>query len=221
MDLIVDTSTERLQVILSDSVTFIQNKTTNPKHLKHLLPQIDNLLTQKCVDLSDIKTFCVVVGPGSFTGVRIGVSTIKAFSIVNKKAKLIAIDMLDLLEYKIRKMKSDICDFCIAIKSTSTKFYVSHQNKDSTKCFRKMLTIEELSEIITNKNMSLYSFVQDLTLNNVVATKVELDAKDYIEFVGILKEKKKYVSESDLRPVYMALSQAEEELAKKEKLKNA
>jgi tRNA A37 threonylcarbamoyladenosine modification protein TsaB len=44
MDLIIDTSTEKLQVILGDKNTFINNSTTNPKHLKHLLPQIENFL---------------------------------------------------------------------------------------------------------------------------------------------------------------------------------
>lgn len=222
MDLIIDTSSEKLKVILNDKSSFLENESTNPKHLEHLLPQIDKLLLQKNIDLSSIKNFCVVVGPGSFTGVRIGVSTIKAFSNVYKKVKLVPINMLDMLKSKIIKMGlNSNKSFCIAIKSTSTKFYVLYENQDKTKNFSKMLLKEELSNLVNNKDTNFYSYLDEFVLEGKTSVKIDLDSKDYIEYVDFLKKQKKYVKENDLKPIYMALSQAEEELVKKENLKNA
>ncbi len=57
--------------------TFINTKKT---HSEKMLPQIDNMLAFAEVDINDADCFCVACGPGSFTGVRIGVAMVKAFA---------------------------------------------------------------------------------------------------------------------------------------------
>lgn len=221
MDLIIDTSSEKLKVIISDKTSFLENESSNPKHLKHLLPQIDNLLSKKNATLADITNYCVVVGPGSFTGVRIGVSTIKAFSAVYKNSKILAINMLELLKHKINKQYEVKNNFCIAIKSTSTKFYVLFKGDDDNNSFSKMLTKDELERLIGGLNVQFYSFIEEFSLGEKTSVRLDLESKDYIEYVELLKQQNLFVKERDLKPVYMALSQAEEELAKKERLNNA
>lgn len=49
-------------------------------HSNTLLKEIDQLLTTAGVKMSDIEVFSVAVGPGSFTGLRIGIATVKALS---------------------------------------------------------------------------------------------------------------------------------------------
>ena len=75
MDLIIDTSSENLQVILNTTAGIKAGENKNTKHLKHLLPEIEKLLIEQNVKLDNIDNLCVALGPGSFTGVRIGVST--------------------------------------------------------------------------------------------------------------------------------------------------
>ena len=55
----------------------VVNKLT---HSANLLPMIDEALQRTGMSLSDMNRLAVVVGPGSFTGVRIGVSTVKGLS---------------------------------------------------------------------------------------------------------------------------------------------
>lgn len=50
-------------------------------HSEMLLPLIDEVLNKEKIKLSDIDILGVVIGPGSFTGIRIGISTIKAISL--------------------------------------------------------------------------------------------------------------------------------------------
>ena len=46
-------------------------------HSETLMPLIDSVITSAKADISDIDVFAVSTGPGSFTGLRIGVGTVK------------------------------------------------------------------------------------------------------------------------------------------------
>ena len=49
-------------------------------HSVNLLPMVEEALTHAALDISEIDLFAAVTGPGSFTGVRLGVSTIKGMA---------------------------------------------------------------------------------------------------------------------------------------------
>ncbi|MFN2453909.1 MAG: tRNA (adenosine(37)-N6)-threonylcarbamoyltransferase complex dimerization subunit type 1 TsaB [Pyrinomonadaceae bacterium] len=49
-------------------------------HSQNLLPHIETLLAESSVTLGEIELFAAAAGPGSFTGLRIGLATIKAFA---------------------------------------------------------------------------------------------------------------------------------------------
>ena len=64
--------------------------------------------------------------------------------------------------------------------------------------------------------MPLFSYGVDENFSNkIVATKLTLTPKDYVDFVSAKKEKKEFLTLNQLKPIYLALSQAEEELLKK------
>lgn len=54
-------------------------------HSEALLPLIDALLKQERLTLAELDTFAAGVGPGSFTGIRIGCATIKALAQVTRR----------------------------------------------------------------------------------------------------------------------------------------
>ena len=78
----VDTSAAMLSVAIADGErllgeTFAHGK---QKNSEALLPMIDSLLCGCGLTISDIGRFAVTNGPGSFTGVRIGVATVKGLA---------------------------------------------------------------------------------------------------------------------------------------------
>jgi tRNA threonylcarbamoyladenosine biosynthesis protein TsaB len=48
-------------------------------HFTHLMPTVDHLLSVSKLDLQDLKALAVATGPGSFTGLRVGLSVAKGF----------------------------------------------------------------------------------------------------------------------------------------------
>ncbi len=56
---------------------------TELKHSENLMQMIDNALKQYGADIKDVELFAVTSGPGSFTGVRIGVTTVKGMAFAN------------------------------------------------------------------------------------------------------------------------------------------
>ena len=74
----IDTSTRYLKLGLADDSEIISEFTllTKDSHTRHLLSGLKFLLTQNNIRREEIEAFGVVVGPGSFTGLRIGLATI-------------------------------------------------------------------------------------------------------------------------------------------------
>lgn len=84
----VSTATSNLSVALNDGQTIISEKNEQDQrnHSEHLDPMIDQILKENNLTLKDIDRFAVALGPGSYTGLRIGITTIKMFaSILNKE----------------------------------------------------------------------------------------------------------------------------------------
>lgn len=207
MDLIIDTSTQRLLVILIKKIGFdyVENLVSN-KHQASLLKDIDSLLQKNNCKIGDIDTFGVIVGPGSFTGVRLAVATVKAFCFVNNSQKIVAINNLDLLNHVCQDKETG--DYAIAIKSTSSKYYLSQITS------KKRVDYLATNEQILNLPCKIFGYNLEKILTKEL-TRIDLQIEDYIKFFKLKKKDKDFADFRTLEPVYMALSQAEEELLKK------
>lgn len=98
--LAVDTSAAHMTVLLS--VGGREYRRFDPDcrmdHSVRLMPAIEELLNEAGARADEIDVFCCVVGAGSFTGVRIGVSTVKGFADALGKKKL-GVTSFDTLAY--------------------------------------------------------------------------------------------------------------------------
>lgn len=94
--LAIDTSTDKIVLALrkGDANFFYVGEEGCKKHNAILLENVDSLLEQGNVQLKDIDVFCAVVGPGSFTGIRIGVATINAFA-MSTGGKIVEVTSLE------------------------------------------------------------------------------------------------------------------------------
>ena len=78
----IDTASNICSVsILENNHVLIEKNIENQKtHSERLMPMIQEVLQETNLTLNNMDLFAVSKGPGSFTGIRIGISTIKAFS---------------------------------------------------------------------------------------------------------------------------------------------
>jgi tRNA threonylcarbamoyladenosine biosynthesis protein TsaB len=109
--LALDTSGEVCSLAVTEataenSTPLAEYNFAHQRHLTERLPIIlNNLLTDVGYALDDIELFAVGVGPGSFTGVRVGVTFAKLWAEVYQKP-LVAISSLDILAWQYNKYTS-------------------------------------------------------------------------------------------------------------------
>lgn len=85
--LAVDTTTPCGSVALLEGAKLrLEVNSESPlTHSERLLPSVDFILKSEGLNVSDLDAFAVAVGPGSFTGIRIGLSLIKSFAFSSEK----------------------------------------------------------------------------------------------------------------------------------------
>ena len=96
--LAVDTSSAICSVALLDDDKLIDeiNLDNGRTHSENLMPLVDEIIRKNDLAVNDIEFIACCVGPGSFTGIRIGVSSIKAIAEV-LKVKLAQVTSLETL----------------------------------------------------------------------------------------------------------------------------
>ena len=77
-------------------------------HSQRLMPMVDAAMAMTGMTMEEIDLFGAVVGPGSFTGVRIGVSTVKALAHAAGKP-CIGIDALEALAMNVPEFDGVVC----------------------------------------------------------------------------------------------------------------
>lgn len=105
----ITTATNHLSVALTEDQKIIaeKNEEDQRNHSEHLDPLITEILNENNLKLKDIDRFAVAQGPGSYTGLRIGITTAKMFSsILNKD--LVGISSLAALAKGVNQEKKII-----------------------------------------------------------------------------------------------------------------
>lgn len=116
--LAIETSTMLGGVAITDDLSgLIAEIRFNVKstHSERLMTGIDHILKQAGLKLSDIDVFAVAIGPGSFTGLRIGLSTVKGFSYATGKP-IVSVPTLEALAWNFPHCRYPVCTMLDARK---------------------------------------------------------------------------------------------------------
>ncbi len=101
--LAVDTTTPHGSVALLENSKLLAevNCVSSLTHSERLLPAVDLILLERGLTIQDVDAFAVAAGPGSFTGIRIGLSTIKSFALASGKS-IVPVSTLKALALKLK-----------------------------------------------------------------------------------------------------------------------
>ncbi len=115
--LAVDTATKSCSVAVIDGDTLLAESTslTGQTHSRHLLNIIDTVLGQAGLKIAQLDGFAVSIGPGSFTGLRIGISSVKGLAFSLNKP-VVGVSSLQTLAFQCRQNPYLICPIIDARK---------------------------------------------------------------------------------------------------------
>jgi len=115
--LAVDTTTTSCSVAIVDQTSLLSEFTIDREetHSKHLMDMIKAVMTMAGLNFSDLDGFAVTRGPGSFTGLRIGISTIKGLVVASEKP-VVGISSLETLAFQVSYSRDLICPILDARK---------------------------------------------------------------------------------------------------------
>ena len=107
--LAVDTSSKNCSVAIVEvdenknyNIIAFENSDDEKTHSQKLMPIIDKVFKEHNLTLKDMDLLACCVGPGSFTGIRIGIATMKAFADVTN-IKTVSVTSLESLSYNIEE----------------------------------------------------------------------------------------------------------------------
>lgn len=170
-----------------------------------LLPVLDKLLNDAQITISNIDMIFAVVGPGSFTGIRIAVNTARMISYVHSIA-IKSIDTLSLGAHSVEgKCKSVVCGW-------GKNFYVADYDEN------KNLIGEPYTATSEELEKTDGLLVCDKKSVQILGNGVTYDVSDALRKVALYKIENNITENlTDVVPFYVTVSQAERELAQKEK----
>lgn len=227
--LALDSSAEICTAALCDNDRLVCEITLNTGHThsQTLLPCIEQLLRLTETSINGIDLLACTVGPGSFTGVRIGVATVKGLAFENN-IPCIGISSLDSLARNLSCNNGILCPVMDARREhVYNALYRCSNGKITRLCADRLIAIEELDREFENTEEKIYMSgdaygicMQSFTHTQIQPTSagmchsrgysVALCALDKFNTDGA-------VDHFRLSPVYLRPSQAERE--RNEKMK--
>ncbi len=205
----IDTSSNVCGVSILEDENLICKLDTNTgrTHSENLIPMIDEALKEAELKPTDINLIVCDIGPGSFTGIRIGVATAKAFS-DSLNIPSVGISSLETLAYKamflgteqknisqtfenkVERFQNEIKYVCSIIDCKNDNCYFALYEKKSDSL---ITLIEPQAESVEDALAILNSYSQD-NLNDAQITFVGDGAEIYKSEIIQIFENSKFLS---------------------------
>lgn len=204
--------TANLALETPDGRTIYRELDAHSKHSENVLKTIDEMCQEGGIDVLDVGTIAVVVGPGSFTGLRIGTAIAKALGCVNKKLKFVGLSSLELMANIVTENKLCSENFVCVLNALSDLYFVAYFDKTGIILQEERMIDKQEYLGIKQPIFGLKGDLQDEHINQI-----EITSEDLLAFAKKQEKLGKFVALEELLPVYLRLSQAEDNLLKKSK----
>lgn len=217
--LAIDTSTMISTVTIGDDKEILGDFNVNQSktHSESLVPMIETLLDLLGMTIRDIDKFIIAQGPGSFTGLRIGMTVAKTLAQVEKK-DLITISTLRAMAAGSTSERAKLS----LIDARSTRVYGALYDSNLEEIIPENLyEIDDLAKMVNEKNLEIEMIG---LLNDKYFDKFEKAVKAPINLNNCIgrslirlcqKDKPEAKALYETSPNYLRKSQAERELDKK------
>lgn len=224
--LAIDTSTTHSSCSVMEDNNIVGDFSINQSmsHNEILLVMVDEVLKKLNIGIEDIDLFVAVTGPGSFTGIRIGVTVVKALAMALNKP-IVAVNTLEALSFGIFSDKKKIP--LIDARGERVYYGVYEGISNTNIVAPALLTIDELLEEFSNKGEFVFAgdcvnLYKDRILKNKNFEITPACLNSCISRNACVIGKHKFESGDisdcfNLSPEYVRLSQAQRDMENKGK----
>lgn len=214
--LAIDTSSSICSVAILEDDELIDeiNLDDGRTHSENLMPLIDNILKRNSLDIKDIEMISCCTGPGSFTGIRIGVATIKPMAEV-LNIKVASVTSLEILARNIQNAETIVS----LIDARNNQVYCGIFDKEYNK--KQEYLADDINNVIeVLKNYKNITFVgngailhKELLTNSLKNVNFSNENEQSAKNCGKIGYKKYLENElytaDTIVPIYLRKSQAE------------
>ena len=231
----VECSATPCSVALTEDKKILSCAFTNVKltHSQTLMPMALSVLNSSLTKISEIEALAVSAGPGSFTGIRIGISAVKGLA----QAKNLPCVAVSTLEAMAENYSDTDCFVCSVMDARCNQVYnalfKSENGEMERLCEDRALAIEELApqvEELSKEGRKIYIVGDGAEIFYPFVSKTENvyladPQRRFQNAVGVsavaekLLKEGKVTTAKDLCPIYLRLPQAERQLKRKEEQK--
>ena len=231
----IECSATPCSVALTEDNKILSSAFTNVKltHSQTLMPMARSVLSSSLTEISEIGALAVSVGPGSFTGIRIGISAVKGLA----QAKNLLCVPVSTLEAMAENYSDTDCYVCSVMDARCNQVYnalfKNTNGEISRLCEDRALGIDELVPQIaelSKEGRKIYIVGDGAEIFYPFVSKFEnvylADCgRRFQNAVGVsavaekLLKEGKVTTAKELCPIYLRLPQAERELKRKEEQK--
>ncbi|NWF93170.1 MAG: tRNA (adenosine(37)-N6)-threonylcarbamoyltransferase complex dimerization subunit type 1 TsaB [Syntrophaceae bacterium] len=218
----IDTSTSCGSVGLIDDESIISEYLLNISvtHSERLLGAIQLVLREARIAVEDLDGWAISLGPGSFTGLRIGVSTVKGLALATQKP-VAGVPTLDVLAYQVSFTPYLICPILDARKGEVYTAFYRYEGSAGLKRASDYLAIkpEDLIRKIEERTIFVGSGVTtfgDYLMNSlpslaiIPSSPIHLPHGSAVARIGLqLIRKGEYLDLATFAPLYVRPSEAE------------
>lgn len=174
------------------------------KQSENILKEIDKLLDKNGIAFKDVGNIAVVIGPGSFTGIRIGTALIKGLCAGDPSHKVYPISTLDLMSKVFQKGNKGQEHYCV-MNALSGRIFYAKYDAEGNKIGREEMALSG-DDIDIRKSVFLIEEYNDIDGG------IQLDCETLLDYALELERTKKGIDARELTPVYIRKSQAEENI---------
>lgn len=217
--------TASVSITEDERLITVYSVTAGLNHSETLLPMVENALKTAQMKIDDIDMFAISDGPGSFTGVRIGVSLLKGLAF-GKEKLCVGVSTLDALAQNLSGFEGVICPLMDARRDqVYNALFESNGREIKRLCEDRAISLKELeSELEKAKNEGKkiylcgdgYGIAKAYFKCETEDTPVLLREQNaYSVAICALREyeenKESDFSDRELKPTYLRVPQAERE----------
>ncbi len=217
--LAIDTSTNILSIALQSDSGYEERLVdiSSFSHSEDLLPEIESLLSRVSLDISALNLIVVAKGPGSFTGLRIGMASAKGIASA-LSIPVVSIPTLDAIAEEVSFYQGYVI---AVIDAKRKKYYLQVTEKGETVIAAKDGSREDVEAYLSKSNPPLITgpdaeaFASQLEEGTYILDKNPRNIARALIRLGLERMEKAGSDDIGEGPVYIRRSDAEEALLRK------